>query len=384
MANHVSSPRKTGKRGNGEGTIRQRPDGLWEARVALDDGRRKSLYGKTRQEVARKLAAALRDRNSGIPITPSDRQTVASYVVGWLAAIESQIKPRTHLRYAELLRLHVVPTLGKVALVKLTPTQLEALYGALLKQGLSPTTVHHVHAVMRTALARAERQGIVQRNVAALAAAPRLRRREMHTLTSAEARRVVEAARGERLEALYILALSTGMRQGEVLGLRWRDVDFEHATLHITATLQNTATGLTLTSPKTHRSNRQIALTPSAVAALRTHRARQAEERLRAGTAWLEQDLVFCTQRGGPLYKGNLLADSFFPLLARAGVRRVRFHDLRHTAATLLLSRGVPVKVVSELLGHASVAITLDIYAHVLPDMQAQATAAMEAVLGVP
>src|SRR4051794_10428740 len=122
MANHVSSPRKTGKRGNGEGTIRQRPDGLWEARVALDDGRRKSLYGKTRQEVARKLAAAVRDRNSGMPITPSDRQTVASYVASWLAATESQIKPRTHLRYAELLRLHVVPTLGKVPLVKLTPT----------------------------------------------------------------------------------------------------------------------------------------------------------------------------------------------------------------------------------------------------------------------
>lgn len=187
---------------------------------------------------------------------------------------------------------------------------------------------------------------------------------------------------GGRLEALYVLALSTGMRQGELLGLRWREVDLDHATARVTATLQKTPVGLELATPKTHRSNRQIALMLSAVSALRAHRARQAEERLRAGVAWTEWDLVFCNQVGGPLQKGNVLAKGFVPLLQRASVRRVRFYDLRHTAAALLLGRGVPVKVVSELLGHASIAITLDIYAHVLPDMQAQAAEVMEAALG--
>ncbi|HET9110690.1 MAG TPA: site-specific integrase, partial [Ktedonobacterales bacterium] len=181
---------------------------------------------------------------------------------------------------------------------------------------------------------------------------------------------------------LYVLALSTGMRQGELLGLRWREVDLDRATARVTATLQKTGARLELAAPKTHRSKRQIALTPSAVSVLHAHRARQAEERLRAGAAWADWDLVFCNQVGGPLQKGNVLVKDFVPLLKRAGVRRVRFHDLRHTAATLLLGRGVPVKVVSELLGHASIAITLDVYAHVLPDMQAQAAEVMEAALG--
>lgn len=326
------------------------------------------------------LADAARD--AGLPIVRSERQTVGAYLATWLAAVEGRVKSRTHAHYGELIRLYVLPTLGKVALAKLTAAQLEALYTALLKRGLSPTTVHHIHAVVRTALGRAERQEIIPRNVAALAAAPRMRRIEMPVLTADEARRLLDVARGERLEALYVLALSTGMRQGELLGLRWREVDLDRATARVTATLQNTGTRRELAAPKTHRSKRQIALTLSAVSVLRAHRARQAEERLRAGAAWTDWDLVFCNQLGGPLQKGNVLVKDFVPLLKRAGVRRVRFHDLRHTAATLLLGHGVPVKVVSELLGHASIAITLDIYAHVLPDMQAQAAEVMEAALG--
>jgi integrase len=369
------------KRGNGEGSITQLTDGRWQARISLDGGARKALYGKTRAEVASKLTAALRDRDRGVPVL-GEKQTVGTYLATWLDASKHRVKPRTYERYAELIAVHVTPSLGRVALAKLSPQHVQRLYTAKLDEGLSSTTVHHIHAVLRTALAHAEKQGLVARNVVKLTTPPRMRRIEMHTLTSEQAQKLLATAKGDRLEALYVLALSTGMRQGELLALRWADVDLERATLRVTATLQRTRAGVMLAPPKTHRSRRQIALPPMAVEALRAHRSRQEDERQFLGEAWEPLDLVFPNQHGAPIRNNNLLVDSYFPLLQRAGLPRIRFHDLRHTCATLLLGRGVPVKVVSELLGHASIAITLDVYAHVLPDMQAQAAREMQAMLG--
>ncbi len=221
------------------------------------------------------------------------------------------------------------------------------------------------------------------RNVADLVDPPKVQRQEMKVLSGEQARVLLETAKGDRLEALYILAITTGMRQGELLALRWRDVDLEDGTLRVTATMQRISKrGICPSEPKTAGSRRQIALTGMAVSALRHHRNRQLEERLSAAVmAWQDNDLVFCNHYGRPIESSNLTRRSFHPLLAKAGLPRIRFHDLRHTAATLLLRKRVPVKVVSEMLGHSQVGITLNIYAHVLPDMQREATAAMEAAL---
>jgi integrase len=211
-----------------------------------------------------------------------------------------------------------------------------------------------------------------------------MRHHEMSVLAPEQVHVLLEAAKGDRLEALYVLALSTGMRQGELLALRWRDLDLDldNATLQVRGTVQRTMVGLIIAEPKTTRSRRRVALSPTAVETLRTHRIWQVSERLALGSAWEDQDLVFPNTIGKPIEATNLLRSSFFPLLAKAHLPRIRFHDLRHTAATLLLSRGVHPKVVAEMLGHATISITLDTYSHVLPDMQREAARAMETVLG--
>lgn len=369
------------KRGNNEGSITKRPDGRWEARIMLEGGRRKSFYAKTRQAAAQKLAAALRDRDRGLPIV-GEQQTVAQYLAGWLETARTTVRPRTWKRYAEYVNLHIVPALGTIRLSKLTPQQVQLFYAKKLAEGLSPTTVAHAHAVLHHALDAATRLGVVQRNVAALVDPPRVVRHEMATLTPEQARAFLEEAKGDRFEALYVFALTTGMRQGELLALRWREVDLDRGTLQVRGTLQRTSVGLEVAEPKTARSRRRVALTVTAVEALKRHRLQQLQERIALGEVWDDHDLVFPNSIGRPMEATNLLRNSFFPLLRRAGLPRIRFHDLRHTAATLLLSRGVHPKVVAELLGHATISVTLDTYSHVLPDMQREATAAMDAVLG--
>ncbi len=190
-------------------------------------------------------------------------------------------------------------------------------------------------------------------------------------------------AADDRLEALYVLAVSTGMRQGELLGLRWRDVDLEDGVLRVTGTMQRiTNQGIGVSEPKTAGSRRQIARTAQAIAALLRRHRKQSEERLGAGAEWQDSDLVFCNTLGRPIESSNLVRRSFKPLLKSAGLPALRLHDLRHTAATLLLRKKVPSKVVSEMLGHSNIGITLNIYSHVLPDMQREAVGAMEALLG--
>jgi integrase len=203
----------------------------------------------------------------------------------------------------------------------------------------------------------------------------------MATLSPEQARALLETAEGDRLEALYVLALSTGMRQGELLGLRWRNVDLDGGSLQVRATLQRTRDGFTFSEPKTARSCRQVTLTKQAVEALRGHRSRQVEERLQMGGAWEDNGLVFANEVGRPIEAGNLIRRSFHPLLERAGLPKGRFHDLRHTAATLALGKGVHPKIVAEMLGHSQIAVTLDLYSHVTPTMQRQAADALEAVL---
>ena len=394
---------RAGKRGNNEGSITRRADGRWHARVSLEEGKRKHFYGKTRQEVAAKLTAALRDRDQGLPLVRDERQTLAQYLEGWLTTMRANVRPRTWQRYEQYVRLHTVPQLGRVALLKLTAQQIESLYANRLEAGCAPSSVKHLHTLLHKALEDALRLGLVQRNVVDLARAPRAGRSEMRVLSLEQVKTLLRVARGDRFEALYVLAVTTGMRRGELLALKWRDVDLgseldvDHSVanrsasgqaarsgqpaLQVRATLQKTKGGFVFAEPKSAHSRRRIALTAAAAKALSRHRARQEQERLALGPEWEEQDLVFCTHQGRPLIGSNVLNQNFHPLLKRAGLPRIRFHDLRHSCATLLLLRGVHPKVVSELLGHASVSLTLDVYSHILPDMQREATTALDLML---
>ncbi len=368
------------KRGNAEGSVYRRRDGRWVGSLTHEAGQRKYLYAATRREAARKLASALKARLDGLPLV-RERQTVAKYLEHWLETAKPTVRPRTFVRYEEYVRLHAIPELGRISLARLSPQHLQHLYANRLDAGLSPATVAHLHAVLHRALEQGARWGLVPRNVAKLVTPPRAERQEMSTLSPEQARAFLVAAQGDRLEALYVLALNTGMRQGEMLALRWRDVDLEGGSLQVRATLQRTSEGFTFSEPKTAHSRRQVALTAPAVEALRRHRARQLEERLSMGAAWEDNDLVFANEVGRPIEGTNLIRRWFYPLLERADLPRVRFHDLRHTAATLLLGQGVHPKIVSEMLGHSQIAITLDLYSHVTPTMQRQAVEALEAAL---
>jgi integrase len=368
------------KRGNSEGSITKRSDGRWEARVTLPGGKRKSFYAKTRQEVARRLAEVLRDRDRGLPIV-GERQTTAQFLTSWLGIVQSTIGLGTWKTYEEIVRLHLVPTLGAVPLGKLTPQHVQTLYAQKLDAGLSTTTVHHIHAVLHRALESAVALDLVVRNVADRVTAPRMRRHEMEVLSPEQSKIFLEAIADDPLEALYMLALTTGMRQGELLGLKWRDIDLDAGWLHIHATVRKLRGNFIFAAPKTKRSRRGVALTALAIEALRHHRNRQTQKRAVVGAAWQENDLVFPDATGRPMDGKYMLKHCFRPLLRRAGLPPIRFHDLRHTAATLLLGQGIHPKVVAEMLGHTTITITLDTYSHVLPEMQREATVKLDRLL---
>ena len=370
-----------GKRANGEGTIYKRTDGRWCATVSVEGGKRKSFYGRRREDVAKQLASALKAKQDGLPL-PADRLTVARFLADWLDSVRPTLRPSTHMRYEQLVRDHALPAIGRLQLSRVQPEHLQRLYTNRLEAGQSASSVRQLHAVLHRAFKQATRWGRVGRSVVDLVSPPRVERKEMTALSPDQARQLLTAAQGEPLEALYVLALNTGMRQGEILALHWRDVDLQAGMLQVKASLQRTPTGHVIGEPKTSKSRRQIALTRAATEALRRHKVAQAEDRLRLGAAWQDLDLVFTDKVGGFIREWNLRKQSFLPLLRQANLPKIRFHDLRHTAATLLLGRGIHPKIVSEMLGHAQISVTLDLYSHVTPTMQREATDALDAVLG--
>lgn len=369
------------RRANGEGTVRQRKDGRWEIQVVLPSGERKSLYARTQREVLEKKKAELERAGNGLP-SGSEKQSVAEYLTTWLEGSRARVRLSTWTRYAIFIRKDVIPELGRVHMSQLTPAHLQRLYVQMLDAGRSPTSVRHLHALLHHALGDAAKWGIVPRNIVPLVDPPRAPRHEMRALDEYQARVLLEAAADDRLEALYVLAVTTGMREGELFGLRWKDLDVEKRMLQVRQTVSWAGGSPRFGEPKTAKSRRRIELTALAIAAVKDHRRRQLEERLRAAGGWQDLDLVFTNEIGSTLHPSNMTNRSFRPLLARAGLPRIRFHDLRHTAATIPLARGVPAKIVSEMLGHSSVAVTLDIYSHVTPTMQQAAASVMDAALG--
>jgi len=372
-----------GRRGNGEGSITKRKDGTWMARVRLPNGKRKYVYAKTRKEVSQKLREVITAMDAGRTVA-TKRQSIEQYLRTWFEGHKTLVRQTTADVYETLLRNHIYPTIGRIQLSSLDVHHLESLYARKLDEGLAPATVRQIHAVLRKGLGRAAEVGTIQRNVAALAKPPRIPKHEIQPLNAEQTRSLLEAVVGDRFEALFVLSLSTGMRIGEVLGLRWADVDLAEGFLQVRFTLAHNRKGggWRLGEPKSARSRRRIELPAVTESALRSHRARQAEERLALGPAWKKHDFVFPDTVGNPMRVNNLRRRSFAKALQKAKLRsNVRLHDLRHTAATLLLIQNVHVKVVSELLGHSSTSFTMDRYSHVLPTMQATAARAMDTLL---
>ncbi len=323
------------------------------------------------QQARTELLGAL-DRASYVP---PDKTTIADYLRGqWLPAVQTRVRPGTWVEYRRKVETHLLPAIGQIPLQQLTTAMLNALYQQLLARRVGARTVQYVHATIRKALNDAVRWGLLVRNPALHAAPPTPPRTDLSTWTAEELRQFLESVRGERLYAAWRLVALTGMRRGEVLGLRWADLDLDAGWLSVRQTLVVVDNHIRVSQPKTARGRRRIALDPATITALRVHHKTRAAERLAAGPAWPNSDLVFTRQDGAPLHP-EYVRRRFDRRVARAGLPRIRLHDLRHTHATLALQAGVHPKVISERLGHATVAITLDIYSHAIPALQQDAAA---------
>lgn len=373
------------RRGAGEGNIYRRADGRWVARLHLGyaGGRRlrKHFYAATRREAQDKLARAQHDQHLGLPVGLDGRQTLESFLHQWLRdVVKGSVRPSTYTSYELHVRLHIIPELGRHPLARLSAQQVQALLNRKLAEGLSPRSVHHLRAVLRRALQQAMEWDLVPRNVATLVHPPRVPAREAPHMSPDELGRFLAVARSDRLYPLYVLTAAVGLRQGEALGLGWSDVDLDKGQLSVRHTLQRIDSRLALVEPKSARSRRTIPMPGSIAAELRAHRLRQKEERLWMGSRWRDRDFVFTSTIGTPL-DGTNVTHQFQRLLREAGLRALRFHDLRHTAASLMLQQGVPARVVMEILGHSQISLTLNTYSHVIPTLMENAAARMEALL---
>ncbi|RSS83973.1 site-specific integrase [Streptomyces sp. WAC06614] len=406
----MTAPKRKKARANGEGTIYQRKDGRWEAAgyVLAANGTRKRVrvYGTTRREAANKLAEKVADSNRGLPVATAD-STLGDYLTYWLGTVAvHRLRENTHTRYASCVRLHLVPGLGTKKVARLTAKDVRTFLdrlrttcqcctqgldserkrccavGECCQKQLAPSTETYVHSVLKVALEHAVCEDELPRNVARNVKTTTHQPRRFRPLTAAEARQFLDAARADRLHALYELALRTGLRKGELLGLLWEDLDLTTGTASIRRSLQRTRTGgLTHLPTKTRASERRIALPTECIHSLKEHKGRQDKERETAESAWQDSELVFTTPTGGPLDPANLTR-RFRNFLNRAGLRCIRFHDLRHSTATLLLEQGVDLVVIKELLGHAHIGVTASVYAHVRLRLQRQAIDTLGNALG--
>jgi integrase len=300
--------------------------------------------------------------------------TVKQFLDRWLdQVVKVRNRPRTHKSYRDTIRLYIEPHVGPSQLAKLQPEAVQAMINSLSQADLSPRTIQYIRAVLRKALNQALKWGYVTRNVATLVETPQVKQFAIEPLTREQAQKFLYAVKGHRLEVLYQVALSLGLRRGEVLGLRWKDVDFEQRTLRIAMILQRQEGQLVLSEPKTRTSARILPLPDVLVQRLQLHQQLQQQEREQLGESWVEHGMVFPTEVGTPLEPRNLLRH-FKASLQKSGLpTTIRFHDLRHSCATFLIAQGVHPRVIMEILGHSQISVTMNTYAHVVPATQRQA-----------
>ena len=372
----------TSKGRHGEGSVFQRKDGRWVAQFYLETGKKKCLYRKTEKEAQVALRKALHEKEQGTLAT-GPQQTLKVYLEQWLEQVHRPtLRLSTYDSYRTIIHKHLIPCLGHIQLQRLTPQHVQAFYADKLKGGLSLNRVRKVHSVLRVALANAVKWNLVARNVCDVVTRPALQRYEATPLTQEQAKCLLQAVRNHKLEALLTVALVTGMRRGELLGLHWQDIDMKMGSIQIRRSVSRVAKlGLQESEPKTAKSRRRIILPAFALEVLQRHYTRQQEVRTKAGTQWIERDIVFCNRYGDYREPANLQRD-FKRLLTEAELPNIRFHDLRHSAATLLLGMGVNPKIVQELLGHSTISMTMDIYSHVLPSMQQEVVKKFDELFG--
>ncbi len=372
------------RRGNAEGSIFQRTaDGLWVAAVTVD-GRRRVAYGRTRELAAAKLQQLQQEARAGLPAV-DQRATVGTYLTRWLSEVTPRLRPSTAARYAGLVRGQLIPNLGRIKLHQLQPSDVRAMMASVQRDGLSPRTAGHCRAVLRAALADAERDNFVHRNAAKLADAPHLAPPQPVVLSPDQVRSVLDACTDPSLRRLAVVGITTGLRMGEQLGLRWQDVEQEHHCLYVRTTLQRIGGIYSLGEPKSATSRRIVALPEAALEALHEEKRDQAVARLAAGGRWHQPiaDLCFTTAAGAPR-SGTSVTHLFQDALARAGLPRLRWHDLRAAHGALLLAGGTDISVVSRRLGHSSVALTSRHYGGVADQLQQEAASRLDLLLQRP
>jgi integrase len=366
------------------GTVERYGSG-WRYRVELArdpaTGRRRyTTKGgfHTERDARRALNRVLVAIDDGMHVART-RIVASDYLTEWLARARVDLKPTTAAGYG-----HAVQTLAKafgaVRVQELTPLMIEDLYSELLERGFAPKTVRNIHSVLHRALADAERLGLVAKNPARSARGPSVSRKEQETWSPEQLSQFLATTAGDPLHGVFVLLATTGMRRGEVVGLRWVDVDLDRAVASVVHTITTVHGRPVESTTKTAKSRRRVSLDASSVIVLRAHRAAQRKERLVVGAGWIDHGLVFCRYDGSPLHP-DLVTRRFRTLVERAGLPKIRLHDLRHTYATLALRAGVHPKVVSERLGHATVGITLDLYSHVAPSLDQQAAETVAGLL---
>ncbi len=353
---------------SGFGSVFRRKDGRWCAKYRDVGGKTRYVYGRTKKEAGERLGQALlTTQEKTEQVYKGESLSVGEYLDLWLESISGTISPRTYERHESIARVHLKSGLGATNLADLSPLDIQRLYRRKLEEGLAPGSVRRIHITLHKALQDGVRWQMLERNAASAAPPPKGTAEEVEALTPKEAKRLLDAARGNRLEALYVLAVTTGMRQGEILALRWDDLDLQDGALRVQRTLWKGETY----PPKTKKSRRTVALPNLAIEAIEQHRDRRV-----TNSQW-----VFPTRNGTPVNAHYLIGHSWKKMKAKAGLSAsTRFHALRHTAATLLLTKGVHPKIVQEMLGHSSISITLDTYSHVLPTLQEKAVEAMESI----
>jgi integrase len=369
------------------GQIIKRGERTWLIRIFLGRDAKgkqkfhhKTVHG-TKRDAERYLTGTRREMDLGMFVEPA-AMPVNEYFDRWLRdAARPRVSRRTADGYAGLLDRYLRPALGHRQLDKLLPLDIQSVYGKMQARGLSARVVRHVHSVLHNALKQAVKWGLLSRNPSDLVELPKVPHKERRVLSPDEAADFLEAAEVMPHGLIFEFALMTGMRPEEYLALQWSDVDFERGTAQVRRALVRHKKSWSFEEPKTARSRRTVFLPAPLLQKLAAHKRRQAEARLKLGSAWQAFDLVFCSDEGTPLSIPNITYRYFRPILTKAKLPRIRLYDLRHTCATLLLIAEENPKVVSERLGHSTIVLTLDTYSHVLPTMQQGATARLEKLL---
>jgi len=366
------------------GSIREKSKGSWQIQVYTGnkDGKYtrhfETIRGK-KSDAQRRLTELLSSLDKGI-YTPPGKLTVAEHLHQWLEGyVKTNCSPRTLDGYQSIMETHLIPALGHVQLKHLNPKAIQAYYGQACEK-LSARTVHHQHRVLSQSLKYAVRQGYLGRNPAELVDPPSPCKKAMRTLTPSEVELLFENAQGNYHYPIIYTAVSTGLRQAELLGLRWRDIDLDMLSISVSQVLYKRRGICQFKEPKTAHSRRRVAMTPKLALFLREYRVERESLYWQLGQPLSLDSLVFASVEGKPIDPG-VLSHDFARIVKRASLEGVRFHDLRHTFASLMLLRGAKPKVISEALGHASVAFTMDTYSHIIEGMQEDAMALLDEVL---